>query len=65
LSLDFYLFIIIIFILIVLIYLLHTATHYWQFKETELMIYEYQRISKSKDKKIELDFDDLSIYKDK
>ncbi len=36
----------------------------WHYKETELMTYEYQRIVKSKDEKIELDCDDLSLYKD-
>ncbi len=48
-----------------LIYLMYTASHYWQYKETELMMNEYKRISKSRDEKIELDIDDLSIYKDK
>ncbi len=63
-SLDFYLFIIIICILIVLIYLMYITSQYWHYKETELMMNEYKRISKSKDEKLELDIDDLSIYKD-
>ncbi len=43
----------------------YTASHYWQYKETKLIMNEYKRISKSIDEKIELDVDDLSIYKDK